>query len=160
MTDDFYRAVRLDFVEGGIEIGLSTGVSFTIPFTSKLKAASKRERRHWEFVSNGSGIYWPDVDEFVSVDELYRDRTHAKALMRDCRFCGERSRWNSNTCDSCGKERWNDPDDTKLGRTLGKEERENYEVALARVRFDRAQQKLIDDAQRQPDAEEEKKTRH
>ena len=76
------------------------------------------------------------------MDQLYFDTVGRRSLMRECRFCGERSRWDSETCESCGKERWNDPDDTKLGQALGKEERENYEIALARVRLDKVSKEL------------------
>lgn len=158
MADDFYKALGLSFQDGQLHIDLSTGSTMVIPLTPKLKKASRQQRNRWELVSEGTSIYWPEIDEFLCVDEIYRERLERLPLMRECRFCGERSRWNSNTCDNCGKERWNDPDDTDLRRTLGQNERENYEVALAAVRLSRAEEKLTAHDQEQPDDEE--KIRH
>lgn len=142
-TDDFLRAQEVEINGRDLIIVLTNGTDFTVPLTERLKKATREQRENWRFIAQGIGIHWPDVDEDLNVDELYHDYVASKPLMRICRFCEERSRWNSDTCDNCGKERWNDPDDTKLGQELGKSERENYEIALARVKLDRAQKKLL-----------------
>lgn len=144
---DFLRALEISFVAEGLQVTLDNGQEITAPFTERLKQGTPEQRNNWVFIADGMGIHWPELDEDLNVDELYHDSV--KTLLRDCRFCNERSRWNSNTCDNCGKSCWNDPDDTKLGRQLGKSEREDYEIALARVRLDRAQQKLLRENDRQ-----------
>jgi len=143
MADDFLRALEIAFVTEGLQITLTNGTDFVVPLTNRLKQATSSQRNNWTFIAEGMGIHWPEIDEDINVDELYNDFTASQTLIRDCRFCGGQSRWNSDTCDSCGKQRWNDPDDTKLGRDLGRAEREKYEMALARVRLDLAQQKIL-----------------
>jgi len=141
--DEFLRAVGVAVASDGIHIDLSNGTSITAPLTERLKKGTREQRNNWRFIAKGIGIHWPDLDEDLNVDELYFDSVGRRSLIRECRFCEERTRWNSEKCDNCGKERWNDPDDTTLGQALGKEERENYEVASARVRMDKATKELI-----------------
>lgn len=145
MADDFLRATEVSITDLGIDLVLSNGTSLCVPLTERLKKGTREQRNDWVFIAEGIAIHWPELDEDLNVDELYQDFVASKPLMRECRFCQERSRWNSNTCDNCGKERWNDPDDTELGRSLGEAERENYEAALARVGLDRAYEKLSTD---------------
>lgn len=57
-------------------------------------------------------------------------------MLRECRFCGESVQWNITRCSSCGRARWNDPDDTALGRALGQAERENPQAAAGAKIFD------------------------
>ena len=142
-SDDFFRAKEVSVDSERIHITLTNGISIDVPLTERLKKGTREERNNWRFIAEGIGIHWEDLDEGLNVDELYRDFVASKPLMRDCRFCDERSRWNSNTCDNCGKERWNDPDDTAMGRALGEGERENYQIALARVKLDRTTKKLL-----------------
>jgi hypothetical protein len=143
-SDDFFRAKEVSVDSEGIHINLTNGTSLDVPLTERLKKGTPEQRNNWRFIAEGIGIHWPELDEDLNVDELYRDLVASKPLMRDCRFCQERSRWNSNTCDNCGKERWNDPDDTDLGRSLGEAERESYQIAMARVKLDRSFKKLVD----------------
>ena len=62
---------------------------------------------------------------------------------RDCRFCGESSPWDSKTCVHCGREKWNDPDGTRLGQTLGELERQDPAVARAAAKYDKIMKKLL-----------------
>ena len=137
MSDEFRRALDVEFTSEGMRITLTNGHTFIAPFSERLQRGTSRQRQNYRLLARGIGIHWPDLDEDLNVDELYFDSVGRRPLMRECRFCGERTRWNSETCESCGKERWNDPDDTALGRSLGEAERETYEIALARVKMDK-----------------------
>jgi hypothetical protein len=57
-------------------------------------------------------------------------------LQRPCRYCGHMNVWHARACGSCEKPRWNDPDDTRLGRELGEMERQNPDVARAAAAMD------------------------
>lgn len=135
---DFFQASEVEILSYGMRITLTDGKTFEAPFNERLRHAPRKVRRNCEISAGGTRLSWPDLDEHLNVDELYYDRVDSPPLMRECRFCTERTRWNSTTCDNCGKERWNDPDDTDLGRALGEEERTNFQVALARARLDGA----------------------
>ena len=65
-----------------------------------------------------------------------------------CRFCGCSNPHSLETCQECGKRRWNDPDDTQLGHDLGKLARENPDVARAQTRYEDGMDKLREKAQR------------
>lgn len=142
MADEFIKAKEVTFEPDGLEILTTCDKLFKVPYSKRLKQATRAQRRDWRLIAGGMGIHWPEIDEDLNVDELYREHLSANPLMRSCRFCGERSRWDAETCESCGKERWNDPDDTALGKALGEAERTNYEIARARVKVDRAYDKL------------------
>lgn len=118
----------------GIHVAFKDGRGVTAPLTERLEGASARERDRWVIVGQGVGVHWPDLDEDLSAEGLWYDN-QPPPLLRRCLLCGEETRWNSERCDSCGKERWNDPDDTKLGRELGRVERTNYEAAKAAAKM-------------------------
>lgn len=62
-------------------------------------------------------------------------------LQRPCRFCGHENVWHAKACASCKKPRWNDPDDTQLGRELGELERQSPDVARAAEKMDGARRR-------------------
>lgn len=108
-------------------LDLSDGRTIVVPLPEMVRVAPKQLRRHWVIIGDGAGIHWPRIGDDLVLDEMLEPPT----LVRRCRHCGAETRWNSARCEGCGKERWNDPDDTELGRSLGEEERTNYEAALA-----------------------------
>lgn len=120
----------------GIHVAFKDGRGVTAPLTRRLEGASPTERDRWVLVGHGVGVHWPDLDEDLSAEGLWHDnQPEHPPLLRRCLLCGGETRWNSERCDSCGKERWNDPDDTKLGRELGKMERTNYATAKAAAKL-------------------------
>lgn len=65
-------------------------------------------------------------------------------MVRYCRFCGTGNSFDAPRCSHCKKSRWNDPDETKLGRVLGELERSDPAVARAAAKYDAAVTKLLD----------------
>jgi hypothetical protein len=138
------HTVRVD--DDGIFVAFKDGRDVKAPLTERLRNASRKERDEWALIGGGVRVHWPILDEDLSAEGLwYENQPENPPLFRSCRFCGERTRWDSERCDSCGKERWNDPDDTDLGRELGKAERTDYKIALARVRLDGAFNNLLNE---------------
>jgi hypothetical protein len=37
-----------------------------------FKAASPKKRKNWRLIGRGVGIYWPDLDEDISVSALLK----------------------------------------------------------------------------------------
>ena len=130
----------------GVHVCFKDGHAVTAPLTERLQAGSPLERDRWVLVGRGIGVSWPDLDEDLSAEGLWYDNVPQNPpLFRECRFCGERTRWDSERCDSCDRERWNDPDDTQMGRALGEAERTDYKIALAAVKMKRAFNGLLNE---------------
>ncbi|MBN2001511.1 DUF2442 domain-containing protein [candidate division KSB1 bacterium] len=53
-------------------IDLSDGCTITVPtaWYPRLLHGSSKERQHWRLIGNGEGIFWPDMDENVSVENI------------------------------------------------------------------------------------------
>jgi len=47
-------------------------VSVLLAWFPRLLHATSKERDNWEVAGAGYGIYWPDVDEDLSVEDLLR----------------------------------------------------------------------------------------
>ncbi len=45
-------------------------ISAPLVWFPRLAQASQEELSHWELLGDGEGIYWPDVDEDLSVNGL------------------------------------------------------------------------------------------
>lgn len=72
-------------------------------------------------------------------------------MTRKCRFCGTHNAHDAAKCAHCGDERWNDPDDTRLGRQLGELERTDASVGAAAAKYERDTAKLLDKMRRDQD---------
>ncbi|MGH9719913.1 MAG: DUF2442 domain-containing protein [Bryobacteraceae bacterium] len=40
----------------------------------RLARGTQPERAHWRLIGRGAGIYWPDLDEDISVESLLAGR--------------------------------------------------------------------------------------
>lgn len=65
-------AVGLEFNEFNFTVKLKDGRSLLIPLSwfPKLKNAQPKQLNNYQFMGNGQGIYWPDLDEDISVSGL------------------------------------------------------------------------------------------
>lgn len=72
-------------------------------------------------------------------------------VTRKCRFCGTGNALDAPKCAHCGKARWNDPDDTRLGRELGELERSDPAVGAAAAKYERDMAKLLADVRERDD---------
>jgi len=66
------QAQNIKVTEVEIKVDLVDGRSISAPLVwfPRLAKASQEELSHWELLGDGEGIYWPDVDEDLSVRGL------------------------------------------------------------------------------------------
>jgi len=66
------QAQNIKITEVEIIVDLVDGRSISAPLVwfPRLAKASQKELSHWELLGDGEGIYWPDVDEDLSVRGL------------------------------------------------------------------------------------------
>ena len=59
----------VQFSENTLTAHLSDGrtVTMTLESYPRLENATAQERSHWRLTGNGEGVYWPDLDEQISV---------------------------------------------------------------------------------------------
>jgi len=62
-------ATSLEFVEHRMLVELDDGrlIGLPLEWFPRLRDASEEDRRRWELIGDGEGIYWPAVDEHLSV---------------------------------------------------------------------------------------------
>jgi hypothetical protein len=70
-----------------LTVELSDGRSVSVPLAwyPRLARGRPAERRRWEFIGDGSGIHWPELDEDISVEALLlgkRSGESAESLRR------------------------------------------------------------------------------
>jgi hypothetical protein len=66
------RARDVEFGPDTFAVHLVDGRSLSVPLEwfSLLRDATPERRAHWEMIGPGIGIYWPDLDEDLSVAGL------------------------------------------------------------------------------------------
>ncbi len=67
-------AVDVSFTSDSMRVTLADGreVSVALEWFPRLRKATRKQRRNWQFIGKGIGIHWPDVDEDISVEGLLR----------------------------------------------------------------------------------------
>ena len=62
------RIISLDVSEDSITARLADGRTASVPiaWSWRLSNATARQRSTFEFIGNGKGIHWPEIDEDVS----------------------------------------------------------------------------------------------
>ncbi len=45
-------------------------VSVPLAWYPRLLHGNSGERDHWQFIGNGQGIHWPDLDEDISLESI------------------------------------------------------------------------------------------
>jgi hypothetical protein len=65
-------AIDVDVSEELLRVSLADGREVAAPLAwfPRLHDSTPEQRRHWRLIGRGAGIYWPDVDEDVSVRGL------------------------------------------------------------------------------------------
>ena len=65
-------AVDVTVTPSVLHVVLADGreVSAALAWFPRLSAASDAQRRNWKLIGRGIGIYWPDLDEDISVESL------------------------------------------------------------------------------------------
>ena len=71
-TDERVKDVRVTF--DTLTVSLSDGRAISVPLVwyPRLFKATPEQRNEWKPCGGGFGIYWPTIDEHLSVDGLLR----------------------------------------------------------------------------------------
>ena len=69
-------AQRVVFTENSFIVYLDDGRNVSVPIIwyPRLLNSNKQERENYEFIGDGEGIHWPDLDEDISVDGILAGR--------------------------------------------------------------------------------------
>ena len=72
VTDERVRGVEV--TEDTLTVALMDGRCISVPLAwyPHLLHAEEAQRRNWQVAGGGYGIYWPDIDEDLSVEGLLR----------------------------------------------------------------------------------------
>jgi hypothetical protein len=75
------RALRAEITDETLTICLADGrvVSVPISWYPRLSNALPEHRAVWEFIGEGHGIHWPELDEDISVEGLLAGRRSAES---------------------------------------------------------------------------------
>ena len=81
------RVMTIEVTDDEIIAHLVDGRTISVPlvWSWRLADATVEQRQHWEILSDGEGVRWPDIDEDISVEGMlhgvpaYRPRGHARA---------------------------------------------------------------------------------
>ncbi|TDJ66993.1 MAG: DUF2442 domain-containing protein [Planctomycetota bacterium] len=68
------RATDLGFNDDDLWVDLADGRRLSVPLAwfPRLLRATPAERDNWEFLGDGQGVHWPEIDEDLSVEGLLR----------------------------------------------------------------------------------------
>jgi hypothetical protein len=56
-----------------LAVDLVDGRTITVPLSwyPRLSHGKPAEQNNWQLIGNGEGIHWPDLDEDISIDNLF-----------------------------------------------------------------------------------------
>ena len=98
VTDHDVLAVDICFKEESLQVFLDDGRMISVPLAwyPRLLHGSAQERTHYEYIGDGEGIHWPDLDEDIRVEGLVAGRCSAESSESLARWL-ERRRATSTT---------------------------------------------------------------
>ncbi len=81
------RAQKVEMTEDELRVELEDGRTISVPLAwfPRLRYGTPAERERWEFIGNGEGIHWPELDEDIKVAHLLAgipSRESRKSLQR------------------------------------------------------------------------------
>ncbi len=67
---------RISIDEESLVIDLVDGRSISVPLEwyPRLLHGTPQERKNWRLIGRGEGIHWPDLDEDISVENVWAGR--------------------------------------------------------------------------------------
>ena len=68
------RATELTISDDQLHVVLADGRKLSVPITwfPRLAGATDAQRNDWEWIGNGEGIHWPQIDEDLSISGFLR----------------------------------------------------------------------------------------
>jgi len=72
-VEETVLACSVRFTKTMMYISVADGREIGVPLEwfARLKNASARQLRNWRLIGNGIGIHWDELDEDISVEELF-----------------------------------------------------------------------------------------
>lgn len=66
------QAINLSFTKEKMTVFMEDGREIGIPLEwfPRLREATKEQLENWQFIGNGEGIHWEELDEDLLVSEL------------------------------------------------------------------------------------------
>jgi hypothetical protein len=63
---------KVYFIRNMLCVLLEDGREIIVPleYYPRLKNATAKQRKNYQIIGNGTGIYWPDIDEDLSVEAI------------------------------------------------------------------------------------------
>lgn len=76
VTELHVKASGVSITEDMLTVELVDGRSLSVPviWYPRLWHGTAQERQNWEWIGDGTGIHWPDLDEDISIDGLFLGR--------------------------------------------------------------------------------------
>ena len=76
------RAHDVSTTEDELVVALVDGRRLVVPLTwfPRLLHASDSQRQNWEFLGDGQGVHWPEIDEDISIYGLLHGQRARGAL--------------------------------------------------------------------------------
>lgn len=67
------KAQQVVVSDEALTVDLIDGRTLSVPlgWYPRLTHASPQERDNWRFIGGGEGIHWPDLDEDISIENLW-----------------------------------------------------------------------------------------
>jgi len=80
------------FSEDAMIVNLDDGRTVSVPITwyPRLLAGTQAERLRFEFIGDGEGIHWPDLDEDISIEGILAGRRSAESSASLARWMEKR----------------------------------------------------------------------
>ena len=74
LPDPTPRAQDVTVTDDELTVVLADARRITVPLVwfPRLLGATPEQRAHWQFLGDGEGVHWPDIDEDLSVEGLLR----------------------------------------------------------------------------------------
>ncbi len=87
------KALDITISADALTVILADGRVVSVPLTwyPRLLHGSPHERMNWEWIGDGEGIHWPDLDEDISVVSLILGRPSAESQRSLQRWLASRS---------------------------------------------------------------------
>lgn len=66
--------VDIVITDESLTVELNDGRSISVPLAwyPRLSHGTPQERNNWRLLGNAEGIHWPDLDEDISIENLWR----------------------------------------------------------------------------------------
>ena len=88
------KSTGLTISDDALILELADGRTLSVPLAwyPRLWHGSQEEREHWEWIGEGEGIHWPDLDEDISLEGLLLGRHSGESQRSLQRWLETRSR--------------------------------------------------------------------